>query len=449
MHIGWFCAAWSALTLLPAAAAFAAAPDPTLRRSDQLDVRRIGKLAEDERALLRVEWRAALSGEEEARSVQEMLDSLRRMEGTVAEISRLVRSISVQKPIAAQDPVVAAVAAAPPVSDSYDSRLLLANIAAGCLVALWWFRRRKPTNNPAAAPGTKQEIGAPVAAPVEVAPPIAPPVQIIPVAAPTVETPAIAAAAEAPKPTQLTPAAAPPSEAPRSAPSVAIKAEPVPPPVTMPKVEQTALPKLAEVEPSTPLPPAKAMTIDFSLEEADPETVARANAKAKKPRRNVYPDIPESTPETNVEPTLQLAEIMLSMGLEQGAAQALLEYTEANPRQAVYHWLKLLGIYRKRGQQAEFVETAEKLRKHFNVQAEDWVRADTGEAPTLEKFPRVAEQVQKIWGQPAECLSYLRNLLEDNRDGARAGFPQTVAEEILFLIEVLKETSGTRQTVGM
>jgi hypothetical protein len=29
---------------------------------------------------------------------------------------------------------------------------------------------------------------------------------------------------------------------------------------------------------------------------------------------------------------MQLAEIMLSMGLEQGAAQALIEYTEANPR---------------------------------------------------------------------------------------------------------------------
>jgi hypothetical protein len=184
------------------------------------------------------------------------------------------------------------------------------------------------------------------------------------------------------------------------------------------------------------------LVIDFSLEEADPETVARANARAAVPRIETPPAEPEPEPTTNVEPTLQLAEIMLSMGLEQGAAQALLEYTEANPRQAVYHWLKLLGIYRKRGLQQEFLATAAKLRQHFNVQAEDWERSGTDEVPTLEKFSRVADQAQQLWSQPAECLSYLRHLLEDNRDGARAGFPQAVAEEILLLIEILKEETA-------
>ncbi len=144
--------------------------------------------------------------------------------------------------------------------------------------------------------------------------------------------------------------------------------------------------------------------------------------------------------EANVEPTLQLAEIMLSMGLEQGAAQALTEYIEANPRHAVYHWLKLLGIYRSRELQTEFAETAEKLRAHFNIQAEEWVKAGTGETPSLENFARVSEHVQKIWSQTEECTTYLQRLLEDNREGARAGFPQAVAEEILFLIEILKES---------
>ena len=62
--------------------------------------------------------------------------------------------------------------------------------------------------------------------------------------------------------------------------------------------------------------------------------------------------------------------------------------------------------------------------------------------PRLENFSRVAEHVQKIWSQPAECITYLRHLLEDNREGARAGFPQSVAEEILFLVEVLKESGA-------
>ncbi|KAF0166913.1 MAG: fimV2 [Rhodocyclaceae bacterium] len=457
MPIGWFLAALSALAPLPAAAAPAATPDPALRRSEQLDLRRVGKVSEDERSVLRVEWRAGLSGVEETQRVQEMLDSLRRMEGTVAEIGRLIRSIQVQKPATApapgpaQKPVAAPVAAEPSDADDGDSRLLLANLAAGTLVALWWFRRRKSGKYPEAAPGTATEEAPPIAAPLTVTLATAPPVESLPASAPIAAVPAVAPSIAAQQPAPVEPAAEPRREAARIEPHIESKAfevVPAPTPVAAPAVEPAAPPKLEEVKPAAPQP-AEVPVIDFSLEEADPESVAREEAKARRPRKNVYPAVPESTPETNVEPTLQLAEIMLSMGLEQGAAQALLEYTEANPRQAVYHWLKLLGIYRKRGQQAEFVETAEKLRKHFNVQAEDWIRADTGEAPTLEKFPRVAEQVQKTWLQPAECMSYLRNLLEDNRDGARAGFPQAVAEEILLLIEVLKETSGTGQAVGL
>ncbi len=538
MHIGWLCAALSALASLPSAAVFAATPDPALRRSEHLDARRLGKVSDGERSVLRVEWRAALSGEEEARSVQEMLDSLRRTEETVAEISRLLRGIPVQKPVAAavaaeppksdspghkpvvaavaaeppksdspghkpvvaavaaeppkpgspvqkpvvaavtaeppesdspvQKPVVAAVAAEPPKSDSpvrkpvvaavaaepaksdsHGSRLLVANIATGCLVALWWFRRRNSAKYSKAVPSTAPEADPPVAAPLTIMPAMAAPVATTPAKAPIVATPAIAPSAA---PAHVAPAAEPRREAARLEPRIAneaIKTAPVPTPVTVPAVAQTALPKRAEVKPLAPPPAAEALAIDFSLDEADPESVARANARVPKPRASASPSVTEIPQETNVEPTLQLAEIMLSMGLEQGAAQALLEYTETNPRQAVYHWLKLLGIYRKRGLQTEFTETAEKLRKHFNVQAEDWVRADTGETPTLEKFPRVAEQVQKTWLQPAECLSYLRHLLEDNRDGARAGFPQAVAEEILLLIEILKGTSDAGQTVGL
>jgi hypothetical protein len=81
------------------------------------------------------------------------------------------------------------------------------------------------------------------------------------------------------------------------------------------------------------------------------------------------------------------------MGLTQGAAQTLIEYTDANPRQAVYHWLKLLAIYRDSGQRKDFEETAEKLRKFFNIQAAGTASADPGDVPTLESFPRIAEQV--------------------------------------------------------
>jgi len=133
---------------------------------------------------------------------------------------------------------------------------------------------------------------------------------------------------------------------------------------------------------------------------------------------------------------LELADIMLSMGLGHGAAQTLTEQIRNEPKQALLHWLKLLEIYRQNGQQAEFEKSAEELRQHFNVQPEDWqVRPDT--LRSIEDYPHIAARMCELWGRPA-CLVYLQNLLADNRGGARSGFPQSVAEELLLLTSMLR-----------
>lgn len=424
--MGCLCAALSVLILLPSANALAAEPDPVLRRSEQLDVSRLGKVSEDERSVLRVEWRAAVTGGDEARTVQNMLDSLRHIEETLGAIGRLIRSMPVQQP------VVAPVAVEPPESSDFNTHLALANITVAGLVALWWFRRRN-----SARPEAKATLKTPTDA--------GPPDALVaaspaPFATPSAKTVASDLTTVQPEPVPVTPVAQPHAEErspePRAA-AAAIEAEPHAP-ITTPAVERTAAPKVPEVMPSSPLPKMESPAIDFSLEDADPEVVAREDAKLKGLKITPPPEATAHAQDTKVEPTLQLAEIMLSMGLEQGAAQALVEYTEANPRQAVYHWLKLLGIYRSKGLVKEFKETAEKLRQHFNIQAEDTATPGIGEAPTLEDFSRVIQHIQDVWRQPEECLGYLQHLLEDNREGSRAGFPLAVAEEILWLIEILK-----------
>lgn len=137
---------------------------------------------------------------------------------------------------------------------------------------------------------------------------------------------------------------------------------------------------------------------------------------------------------------LELAEIMLSMGLGHGATQTLTEQIRNEPKQALRHWLKLLDIYRKNGQQEEFERSAEELRLHFNVRPEDW-HAQTGSTQSLESFPHIAKRLTELWGKP-DCLVYMQNLLDDNRGGARSGFPQAVAEELLLLTSVMREAFG-------
>jgi hypothetical protein len=356
------------LALLVPAGSPAAAADPALRPSEQLDIRRLGKVSDDERSVLRVEWRAAVTGAEEARAVEDMLDSLRRMQGTMGEISRLIRTIP------AQTPAVEPAAVEPPESGLSDKTLALAGSAVVGLLAIWLTRRREPAPDAAAT------------------------------AAPVAGVEAVPAAAALAVP---------------SVPPLATDAPPDAPPV------------------------------EFSLEEADPEAIARANARLQKLQDKRSARASGSSQESNVEPALQLAEIMLSLGLEEGAAQTLVEYTETHPRQALHHWLKLLDIYHDSGHQEDFREAAEKLRRNFNIQAADWAKTSEEDAPTLENYSRLSEHVQQTWMQPEVCVAYLRNLLEDNREGARAGFPRPVAEEILLLIDVLKETSGAGQTAGV
>jgi hypothetical protein len=453
--------------LLAPGFALGAAPAGELKRSESLDMRRAGKVTDDERAVLRIEWRAGMSGVDQDRSLQEMLTKLRQMEKSADAVGQVFRSLPAEKraakPTPAPPPTTAApvppptavapttpptavapttppTAAAPaPVSEEGPNwRLIAGNLMALALVGIWLSNRRKNQREAAALEAK--------------------------LAAKAKEEAALKAGGPMPKFSDFPPPPIEPIElddwthaGDRVEPSVAslsptseISSPIASPLVPVEEVEQVstaiaaadpmALPHPA-VESATVTPSAE---IDFVLEEADPATVVPETP----PRARSLAETATATGEAekkDLEPTLQLAEIMLSMGLEQGAAQTLVEYTEANPRDAIYHMLKLLGIYRKRGLHQEFQETAEKLRKNFNIQAEDWSASGSGEPPTLEKFSRVSQHVQSIWGQPGECISYLRHLIEDNRDGARAGFPQSVAEEILLLVEILKETSGADQ----
>lgn len=150
-------------------------------------------------------------------------------------------------------------------------------------------------------------------------------------------------------------------------------------------------------------------------------------------------------------PVMELAEIMLSFGRIQGAAQTLQEYIEANPNEALQPWFKLLEVYRVGDMHTEFDTLAQKLNRNFNVELQHW-DADAASAPiapatpadaeqqakalSLEEIPHIRERLVACWGKP-DCLDYLHQLLRDNRSGQRSGFTLPVVQEILLLIDIL------------
>jgi pilus assembly protein FimV len=201
----------------------------------------------------------------------------------------------------------------------------------------------------------------------------------------------------------------------------------------------------------------------------DPSVTATAPASSRSTSRlDSVMSISAATVDEHFEanPVMELAEIMLSFGRVKGAAQALQEYIDANPQEALKPWIRLMDVYRMAGMRHEFERVARELNKNFNVEVQKWElsaeaaegevdvvldvdharpasQPDQGRAEGIEGMPAIMEQVLIRWPE-GDVLDYLNQLLRDNRGGTRIGFPLSVVSDILFLIE-LKEVSNKNQ----
>ena len=140
---------------------------------------------------------------------------------------------------------------------------------------------------------------------------------------------------------------------------------------------------------------------------------------------------------------VELADIMVSFGRLHGAAETLADFIRSNPKQAVTPWLKLMEVYRAADMRPEFDALARQLNKTFNVKAVTWENFEQARrhGGSLEALPHILLQLTKLWGT-RDCQGYIENIVRDNRDGTRQGFPLDVVDELLTLSAVLEEQLG-------
>ena len=141
----------------------------------------------------------------------------------------------------------------------------------------------------------------------------------------------------------------------------------------------------------------------------------------------------------NGDSMLELAEVMLSFGRLDGAAETVAEYIENYSPQNIGPWLLLLDLYRRGNMRNEFEHFSETVRTRFNVQLPTWETSTTviSGLRTLEDYPHILKRISEQWGSP-ECVDYLQSLTQDNRGGQRTGFPLEIVEEIALLLRVLE-----------
>lgn len=141
--------------------------------------------------------------------------------------------------------------------------------------------------------------------------------------------------------------------------------------------------------------------------------------------------------------TLEEAKLLMSINRAQDAVAHLKLTIETQPKSSINHWLYLLEIFRKLNLKDEFEQYAKSLHQTFNVMTPVWYETQAAIADVkiivpqqLEDFPHILQKLDAVW--PSELARvYLESLITDNRDGERAGFSQSVLDEVLLLISLL------------
>lgn len=216
--------------------------------------------------------------------------------------------------------------------------------------------------------------------------------------------------------------------------------------------------------PVEPTEMGRTMQVDLELDGGEQVVPIQPEVFSAKPSRadDLLMSISATTVDEHFEanPVMELADIMLSFGRVKGAAQALQEYVDNSPQEALQPWIRLLEVYRMAEMRNEFELSASNLNQNFNVAIPSWepdkLKAAIDEVDlvldgdpsveslavpqSIEDMPRIVSTVCELWSS-GDVITYLQQLLRDNRGGKRVGFSLPVVEEILFLVD-LKECAN-------
>lgn len=168
---------------------------------------------------------------------------------------------------------------------------------------------------------------------------------------------------------------------------------------------------------------------------------------------SVIPASPRTTPSvvkvdySDDNSVLALAEVMLSYGRIEGAAETLAEHVNQHSPDNILPWSMLLDLYRRGGMREEFDLLAQAIHDKFNVEIAGWENSETpiSGLRALEEYPHIIKQIHDAWGTTAG-LDYLYELVHDTRAGQRQGFPLEVVEEISLLIRMQEDAYGVRRS---
>jgi pilus assembly protein FimV len=160
--------------------------------------------------------------------------------------------------------------------------------------------------------------------------------------------------------------------------------------------------------------------------------------------------VPEPRRDLSVEELIDLeqqAEFFVVLGQDEAAIDLLMGHVRNTGGISPLPYLKLLEIYKRRGDRSAYERIRERFNRRFNAYAPDW-DADLQHGKSLEDYPRTMVKLEGLWGAPQRVMEVLDAMLF-RRDENEEAYDLPAYRELLFLYSVARDfTTGAAPADG-
>jgi hypothetical protein len=131
----------------------------------------------------------------------------------------------------------------------------------------------------------------------------------------------------------------------------------------------------------------------------------------------------------------QQADFFVVLGQDEAAIDLLMGHVRSTGGISPLPYLKLLEIYRRRGDHDAYERVRERFNRRFNAYAPDW---DADLKQGLEDYPAIVARIQSMWALPALVMETLDASLF-RRDDDSETFDLPAYRELLFLYSIARD----------
>ena len=133
----------------------------------------------------------------------------------------------------------------------------------------------------------------------------------------------------------------------------------------------------------------------------------------------------------------QQAEFFVVLGQDEAAIELLMSHVRSDGGISPLPYLKLLEIYRRRGENEAYERIRDRFNRRFNAYAPDW-EADLQQGRSLVDYPDTIARLQGLWATPTRVMETLdASLFRRNKSDDTFDLP--AYRELLFLYSISRD----------